>query len=156
MKITLKNVGCFTHSRHLTTLSINHSASSRNRTTKRNTVDFIWHLSLREGIPENILAFKIALKLKTAFNRKNTMRLWIRHVGGRTVSKPLPSLRQVTWPVFAPYTVLHSHTNIFTQQFNFIALIPSQYSISKVVLRDSSITLYEPRKRHLFVKQINT
>jgi hypothetical protein len=45
----------------------------------------------------------------------------------------------------APYTVLHSHTNIFIQQYNFIALIPSQYSISKVALRDSSITLHEPR-----------
>jgi hypothetical protein len=111
----------------------------------------IWHLNLREGTPENILAFKVALKLKTAFNRKNTLRVWIRHVGGRAVSKPLPSLLQVTWPVLAPCTVLHIHTNIFIQQFNFIALIPSHYSVSKIALNDSSITLYEPRKRHFYL-----
>jgi len=113
VKTALKNVGCFTHSRYLTTLSINHTACSRKRTTKRNTVDLSGTLSLREDIPEIILAFKTALKLKTAL--KKTVRLWIRHVGGREVSKPLPSLRHVTWPVLAPYTVLHSHTNISIQ-----------------------------------------
>jgi hypothetical protein len=71
VKTALKNVGCFTHSRYLTTLSINHTACSRKRTTKRNTVHLSGTLSLREDIPEIIGAFKTALKLKSAL-KKNT------------------------------------------------------------------------------------
>jgi hypothetical protein len=34
----------------------------------------IWHLTLREGTTKNILAFQIALRLKTVFSNRKTIR----------------------------------------------------------------------------------
>ena len=134
VKITLRNVAPFPHSHHLTTLSITDATCFTKTGRQTKYCSHILHLRLREGHFNIILGFQIGLRLVVAFSIKNTLCWWKRHVGRRTVLKPMLKRRQVALTL-----LMYTHSSLSSIQL--IALIPasSKYQISVAWFFDHSI-----------------
>jgi len=65
------------------------------------------------------------MELKIVFNNKNTQLFEYDVSVDARLERHCLRWRQVTWHVLALTQLLQSHTDIYIQQFNFIALIPS-------------------------------